>query len=358
MTHATSLPGTSDITIHDDAGEVLLFSWPDFVTRICGGLACFICGRTRAEVAFNDEHIVPNWVLHAFGLHGSKVTLPNGNPTLYGNYKIPCCEACNGEMSRVLEQDMARLVKAGSGAIQDHVAAGGGMLPYTWMALIFLKLHLNDRRMKMHLDRRKGDAPISADYIWEHMHHLHAVARAFHIGAEVRPEAVGSMFVFPVDGREGDFDLHTFTDAQTLYLQLGQTGIIAVFDDSCAAANRVAWILQKIVAPVSPVQARELTAHFALASMELMNRPKFWTYVSADRKQVVIGGTTDPVPMFPKFDRKHFGRMMANAFPTPPPVVGKTAPEVAAGLAAGEISFLFDSNCEFIRDRARFLRPE
>lgn len=352
MTDDPPRAGATDITIRTDAGEVLLFSWPDFVALICEGLACFICGRTRADVAFNDEHIVPNWVLHAFGLHGLKITLPNGNPTLYGNYKIPCCEPCNSEMSRVLEQDMARLVKAGSGAIQDHVAAGGGLLPYTWMALIFLKLHLNDRRMKMHLDRRKGDAPISADYVWEHMHHLHAVARAFHIGAEVRPEAMGSMFVFPVYAGEGDFDLLTLTEAQTLYLQLGQTGIIAVFDDSCAAANRVAWILEKITGPVSPVQARELAAHFALASLELMNRPKFWTHVSADRKRTVIGGTTDAAPEFPKFDREHFGHMMAGVFPKPPPVIGKTAEEVAAGIAAGEISFLFDANGEFIRDHA------
>lgn len=352
MTEEPSRDGTTDITIRNDAGEVLLFSWSDFVTRVCGGLACFICGRTRADVGFDDEHIVPNWVLHAFDLHRSKITLPNGNPTLYGNYKIPCCEPCNSEMSRVIEQDMARLVKAGSGAIQDHVAAGGGLLPYTWMALVFIKLHLNDRRMKMHLDRRKGDGPISADYVWEHMHHLHAVARAFHIGAEVRLEAMGSMFVFPVDAGEGDFDLLTFTEAQTLYLQLGQTGIIAVFDDSCAAANRVAWILEKITGSVSPVQARELTAHFALASLELMNRPNFWTYVSADRKQVVIGGTTDTVPEFPKFDLEHFGQMMAGAFATPPAVVGKTADEAAAGIAAGEISFLLDGKGDFIRGHA------
>lgn len=356
MSQEPSRTGTSDVTIRDDAGEVLLFSWPDFVANICGGLACFVCGRTVADVAFNDEHIVPNWVLRAFDLHSLKITLPNGNPTLYGNYKIPCCEPCNSEMSRVIEQDMARLVKSGPGAIQDHVATNGGLLPYTWMALIFLKLHLNDRRMKMHLDRRKGNAPISADYIWENMHHLHAVARAFHIGAEVRPEAAGSMFVFPVDAGDSDFDLLTFTEAQTLYLQLGQTGMIAVFDDSCAATNRVAWILEKITGPVSPVQARELTAHFALASMDLINRPNFWTYVSPDRKQVMIGGTTDAVPLFPKFDRAAFGHMMAGAFPTPPRVVGKTPEEVVAGIAAGEISFLFDDKNEFIRDHARISR--
>ncbi|MBY6164852.1 HNH endonuclease [Pseudooceanicola nitratireducens] len=352
MTYDISQAAFIDTTIHNDAGKALYFSWPDFVERICGGQGCFICGRTRNEVAFNDEHIVPNWVLHAFGLHGQKITLPNGNPTLYGNYKIPCCEACNTEMSRVFEQDMACLVKEGGNSLQDHVAAGGGLLPYTWMALIFLKLHLNDRRLRQHLDRRKGDAPISDGYVWEDMHHLHAVARAFHIGAEVLPEAIGSMFIFPIRGGEGDFDLLTFTDAQTLYLQLGTTGLIAVFDDACAAINRVGWILEKISGPISPVQGRELSAHFALANIELINRPRFWTHISNDRKKVMIGGAHDAVPTFRKLEHELFGSIMASVFSTPPAVIGKTAEEVAAGIATGEISFLFDCKGDFINDQA------
>lgn len=344
---------TTDKTIRDDTGEILLFSWADLVTAICDGKACFVCGRTRAQTPFNDEHIVPNWLLHAFSLHKKTITLPNGNPVAYGNYKIPCCQACNSEMSTMLEQKMAPLVKAGAGAIQDHIVANGSLLPYTWMALIFLKLHLNDRRMRMHLDRRLGDAAISEDYVWEHFHHLHAVARAFHIGAEVRIEATGSMFVFPVDGDDADFDLHSFTEAQTLYLQVGRTGMIAVFDDACGASNGIAWVLEKITGPLSKVQARELTARFAMANLDLTNRPRFWTWVSADRKTVTIGGATDAFPIFQPFDRRVFGHMMAGAFRNPPAVIGMTGEEVSASIAAGELSFLFDAHGEFILDHAR-----
>jgi hypothetical protein len=39
-------------------------------------------------------------------------------------------------------------------------------------------------------------------------------------------------------------------------------------------------------------------------------------------------------------------------------VVGKTADEAAAGIAAGEISFLFDANGEFIRDHASGARGD
>ena len=37
-------------------------------------------------------------------------------------------------------------------------------------------------------------------------------------------------------------------------------------------------------------------------------------------------------------------------------MVGKTTEEVAAGIAAGEISFLFDGNNKFVRNHARVYR--
>ena len=342
----------TDQTIRRYDGEVLLFSWPDFVSTICEGTSCFICGRSRREVEFNDEHIVPNWTLHAFGLHQRTVTLPNGQRTIYGNYTIPCCKPCNHEMARQFENPMSALIRASGSAIHDHMVEHGGLLPFTWMALIFLKLHLKDRRLRRHLDCRLGNDAISADYTWEHMHHLHAVARAFHIGATVEREAVGSLFVFPVDAEPTAFDLVTFTDAQTMLLQLGRTGMIAVFDDSCAALNRVMWIIEKISGPLSTIQARDLTAHFAMANLDLLNRPRFWTRISPDRKDVFIGGTTDSVPLFRRYDKKLFGSLISAAIPTLPDVNDMDAEQACSALLAGEMNFLLDAEGEFVADHA------
>jgi hypothetical protein len=342
----------TDRTIRNDDGEVLLFSWPDFVSTISEGTSCFICGRSRREVAFNDEHIVPNWTLHAFGLHQKTVTLPNGQRTVYGNYTIPCCKPCNDEMARKFEDPMSTLIRAGGSVIQDYMAEYGGLLPFTWMALIFLKLHLKDRRLRRHLDRRLGDDPISAHYTWEHMHHLHAVARAFHIEATVEREAIGSLFVFPIDAEPTAFDLITFTDAQIMLLQLGRTGMIAVFDDSCAALNRVMWIIEKITGPLSTFQARDLAAHFSMANLDLLNRPRFWTRISPDRRDVVIGGTTDSVPLFRPYDQALFGSLISAAIPTLPGVTDMDTEEARAALLAGDMNFLLDEGGGFVADHA------
>lgn len=350
----TYSPETSPSTIRGKSGEVLQFSWDDFALLICEGTNCFICGRDRATgVPFNDEHIVPDWVLREFDLHGRRITLPNGYEHQYGTYTIPCCMHCNSEMGRKLEQPIRGLVAAGPSAIQDHVVQRGPLVPFTWMALIFLKLHLKDRRLRRHLDHRKGDAPISADYTWEYMHHLHAVARAFHIDATLTPQAMGSFFVFPVAkvGRDEEFDLISFTEAQTLYVRLGATGMITVFDDSCAALNRVRWLVEKIDGAVSWVQARELAAHFAMANLDLENRPRFWTSVRAD-EEVVLGGSTDAAPRFRRFNRALFGALMTRALPQLPSVRNHEPATAARMLEAGELSFLLDTEGNFLRDPA------
>lgn len=341
-------------TIRDRNENILLFSWEDFVTMICVGSCCFVCGASRSAKKFNDEHIVPNWLLHRFKLHQKALTLPNGNEHKYGTYTVPCCVECNGAMAETFETPMSGLFDAGAEAIQDYITENGPLIPFTWMALIFLKAHLKDGRMRRHLDRRKGDERISEDYVWENMHHLHAVARAFSVNAEIEAKAFGSMFVFPIrdDGTADAFDLATFTEAQTLYVRLGSTGIIAVFDDACAAIHGIYPLLEKLDGPLSWMQAREVAARMALANLDLENRPGFWTHITTDEQKVTIGGTTDATPRFRELSAELYGQTMAGVFRNLPPLNGYTPEDAMSALLAGNITFLFDDNGDFIRDHA------
>ena len=333
-------------------GEILSFSVGDFRDKICIGNDCFICGRTRSETTFNDEHIVPDWVLSRFKVHQKRLRLPNGYKRQYSKYKIPCCQNCNSKMSSYFEMPISRLFAAGSPeALQNFILAGNGLLFYQWMSLIFLKIHLKDSHFRMFPDRRKGDFPISADYLWSEMHHLHAVARAFYVPSVIEAKAVGSLYVFPVrpEGVSDDFDLLTLTEGQTLYLRLGCTGVIAVFNDACASINRVQWIIDKIDGPLSWLQARELTAHFAMANIDLINRPVFWTRIEMNEK-IAICGSTDDVPLFADFDRSRLGELMELALPSLPEINGYSKAEADQLRRSGNMSFLFNECGQFIRN--------
>jgi hypothetical protein len=168
------------------------------------------------SVPFNDEHILPQWLLRRYDLYARMITLPNGTSFRYDRYTIPCCEACNTLMGRVLEEPMRALVEKGFDAVCDHQENDGNLLFYVWIGLIFLKMHLKDRRLRANLDLRKGASTISEDldYNWQGLHYLHTLARCFATGAAIEPSVLGSFVSIRVqeDPSEKSFDLADLYD--------------------------------------------------------------------------------------------------------------------------------------------------
>jgi hypothetical protein len=66
-----------DGSILDETGKVVYFSQERFVRDICLGDCCFVCGANPANVPFNDEHVIPNWLLRRYNLFARAITLPN-----------------------------------------------------------------------------------------------------------------------------------------------------------------------------------------------------------------------------------------------------------------------------------------
>jgi hypothetical protein len=79
---------TPDGSFLDHSGKVLFFSIDRFVNDICLGRCCFICGAQPGSKVFNDEHVIPEWVLRKFDLFDRTITLPNGGTVKYGRFKV------------------------------------------------------------------------------------------------------------------------------------------------------------------------------------------------------------------------------------------------------------------------------
>src|SRR5258708_3051363 len=113
---------TTDGSIEDDTGKVLFFSTERFVKDICLGRCCFICGAQPGSKLFNDEHIIPEWVLRKFSLFDRTITLPNDTTIKYSRFKVPCCQDCNSLMGWQIEERISKVVNAGPEAVQNHIA--------------------------------------------------------------------------------------------------------------------------------------------------------------------------------------------------------------------------------------------
>jgi hypothetical protein len=330
-------------------------SWSRFVADICEGDHCFICDRTEAEIDFNREHILPNWLLRKFELHAKTMTLPNGTRHPYGNYTLACCIDCNREMGRIFETPISEAFDGGFAGLVDFIERDGLDRLFQWLALIFLKLHLKDRRLRKHRNLNESDATISETYEWPTFHHLHCLVRAHHTGAAIGDHVLGSVVLVQLepDGEEEAFDLASVTDAFTLFLRASEIALFVVFNDGQACAGAIDSILDRIKGPLNPLQARELAAELAAANLHLENRPTYRTLMSdADGSDPLIIGVVDPAgPHFldPDPDILGFVKyfMLRHAIGN---VAGRTNEESAALLRANKLSFLFDDTGEFIHE--------
>jgi hypothetical protein len=297
-----------DRTILAEDGRVLLFSCERFVADICEGEACFVCGAFPTEKPFNDEHIVPRWVLRRYGLSHKEITLPTGERRRYSGYRVPCCIDCNSLLGERLETPISKLLDGDYATIVGRLDARATDLIFTWLALLFFKIHLKDSAVPMHKDRRKGSAVIGEIYDWQGMHHLHAVARTPYTRAAFLPGVLGSLQIFEMDDEiaEGGYDYMDFTFGQTLAVRLGSIGIVAVLND--AAAAEVSWSdkLAAIDGPINTLQLREVAAMFATANDALLTRPAFGTYV-VQKSWVMIFARTPGSIELAEFDPEKFG---------------------------------------------------
>lgn len=304
---------TDDDPMRDDAivgedGRVLLFRCERFVRDICQGDACFVCGAWPDDAVFNDEHIVPNWILRRYGLFNREITLPTGERRRYSGYKVPCCESCNTLLGRSVETPVSRLLEGDFAAVSARLADDKAReLLFVWVCLLFLKVHLKDARVPIHLDRRLGDERIGDDYDWADLHHIHQVARSSYTGASLLPEVIGSLRVFEIatTSVEGNYDYLDFTDAQTLMVRVGRIGIVATLNDSTAAESAWTDRLDLIAGPINDLQLREVAAMFAQANLDLIGRPLFSTFVLYGKFAIIVA-QRQPLKLKP-FDPATFG---------------------------------------------------
>jgi hypothetical protein len=355
-----SITITPDKSIIGPDGQVLFMSAERFKRDICEGTCCFLCGTSRDQASFNDEHILPNWILRQFDLHNESITLPNGRLQRYGGFTIPCCVQCNDFLGKYLEAPLSRSLSGGLNRIAEEIRTSGTLTLFTWMALVFLKTHLKDNALRFHLNRKLPDDTIAKahEYQWGIFHHLHCLVRAIYVRATVMPEAIGSLWIAPAALYEGHrpFDLIDLSYAQTFVIRLHDVAIFAVFDDSCAVLTALRNVINKVTAPLNGAQIRELAAHFACCNFHLKNRPEFMTWVEdGENPEVTIAGYHDAHPEFYEFRQDIFGQFMLQVLggDQMPHVNGKTRDEALEQMGAGQLTFLFDNVGAYLADSYR-----
>ena len=343
---------TTDGSIEAPGGRVIYFSVDRFISEIAKGDACFICGGKPTEKPFNDEHVLPAWILRKHALHSGKIALPNSADFMYGRYVIPCCTECNSRMSEIFEAPISAAFEQGYQGVRQFLRGDGGPLLFLWLASLFLKTHLKHRELRWHLDARRGDEKIADLYDWTELHHIHSIVRAFYSGAKLNARVYGSLVLLPASMNEGPeyFDYGDLFPGRSVLLRLGDTTVVAILNDSGAVLRSMEEVLNAITGPVTRLQLRELMVRMAHRNMLLEPRPRFYSNIDIATEEYVIDAE---LPEKAKFiedpDPALFGKLFYHAVgPILEAVPDRSGPNSVEHVKEGRYTFLFDETGNFL----------
>jgi hypothetical protein len=345
----------SDGSVQDEAGKIIYFSTLRFVEDICQGNCCFICGAKPGSKRFNDEHVLPEWLLRRFDLFNRTITLPNGTQHRYDQYIIRCCSDCNSLMGKEIEKPISEIVAKGADAVRDYVLRDGALRFFVWMGLIFLKTHLKDKFLKVNRDLREPGHRIADVYEWENLHHIHSVVRCFYNSAVISENVLGSFLALAAksEATRDAFDFGDLYAAQTLFLRLGDVALFAVFNDSCGAVNGLMPRLERIDGPLSEMQLREIMTDLAFLNLHIEERPKFHSECNLAEERIELKAKIPAEFQLKELDYQIRGALMRNALGSAIPRLRSPnlSPEqFELALGEGKFTFLFDENGKFIRN--------
>lgn len=303
----TSMIKSNKGTILTIDKKVLYFGIDDYMDKIANGDCCFICGAEPNSKIFNNEHIIPDWILKKYNLHSKFITLPNGTKFRYNQYTVPCCKDCNTELGEIYEEPISQLLSKTYSEIIEIIKQNPETvhLLFRWLNLIFFKTHLKDKSILFDRDIRKDNGYISKDYYWEEMHHIHCIARSHYSGAKIDKNVYGTIYILPtiLQDEKDDFDYIDNELGKGILLQLGEFSIIAVLNDCCAGYTFFQERFNKIKGALNQFQLREILSHLNFININLKERPIFKSSISSKGEYKIIVELPETLCLIPENER-------------------------------------------------------
>ena len=341
----------TDGTITGENGQIEFFSNEKFKELICEKNNCFLCGRHYSKEEFNNEHIIPRWVLRKANLFKEFITLPNNEKVRYDTYTIPCCIECNTFLGKNLEEKIQKITSGGIDSLHDYISENGSLDIFIWLSLIFLKTHLKDKYLTKHLDIRNGTEKISSEYQWGLLHHIHCMVRSIKTGATIAKECHGSLLILPAKeaGHYNQFDYSDNYVANTILLRFNNIAFIAVLDDSAASWNFFYHKFKKLTGHLCPMQLREVFSHFTLLNMKLKYRPIYSTsFDMLSGKSSIIAELPEKLEIEPITNEDIGEIVLANTLQFIKEINDPALNEKIDLIRIGTYQFLFNEDGEFL----------
>ncbi|KYG73114.1 hypothetical protein [Roseivirga echinicomitans] len=342
---------TTTKTIISIDGRILFFELNHFLRDIVKGDCCFICGASPKDKQFNDEHVIPDWLLKRFKLHDKKIILHNQTKIQYSKYKVPCCVDCNSELGKQFEKPIQQLFSKPYNEMAKEIKEQPEKieLVYRWLCLIYFKTHLKDTLLRASLDKRGLNQFIGDAYTWEDFHHVHCLIRSHYTGARLEPEVYGSVYVNRIVELEGieKFDYIDNPWTKGVMLRIGDFAIACMIDDSTASASLYHQALNKITGALTIYQFYEVFANFNFLKLHLKQHTIYQSEINRKVGYRIIANRPERIELLPAEERAGTHGDFLHLY------VKRTLPnmddreKILKEIEEGKRSFLWNENGEF-----------
>lgn len=332
--------------------KIIHYSYDDFIASVVKGNVCFVCGASPNSKPFNDEHVMPNWVLKHFGTPVSFTVLPNQAKINYSQYKVPCCEECNSELGEKIEVPVSNFLRRPYSEIRLDLEKNPRLsfMLFHWMCLIFFKSHYKDSFLRRERDRRKPSGTIADTYCWHELYHVHSMMRQHYTRAQICDRVYGSLIVLEglPEVAKGDFDYLDNLNSQTVMIRVGRIIVFAVLNDSKICQSVYEEFISRISGPLSPVQTRELFARFRYLNQNLKERPRYYTAIDRKKGHRIKAHIPNHIQILPhEQQRVSLFQLMRFYLEDIMPVNLPNRQQLLEDIEAGRAQFIFDENFNF-----------
>ena len=337
-------------TIISSNGKTLFHKLEHFIEDIIIGNSCFICGAKPESKQFNNEHIIPEWILRKYNLFDQRIVLPNKTKIPYSKYKVPCCLDCNSELGETYEKPISQLFEKSSNEVIEILNKSNETKKkvFTWLCLIFFKTHLKDTQLRQNLDFRQSNNTIGERYNWADFHHLHCVVRSHFTGAKIHSKVIGSMYFNKVIQSENKFDYIDNSFVQGVLLQLGDFCICSILNDSNESKNIYKLKISKIIGLPTLFQFYEVFANLNYINLYLEQRAQFQSIFDYNLEYRIIAKRPKKNKILNVIFRKHsFGKFLRIYIERSSEIMEFTK-DFLDEIEKGNLSFLWSENGEFI----------
>jgi hypothetical protein len=274
---------TSGRSILRSDGEFVLVHAADFAENILMGENCFLCGCYPDGMEFNNEHVIPDWLLRYTGIANMSITLPNGHLVRYSSYKVRSCKQCNSFLAENIEGPISKAMKGGFKTFSNFLE-NNRKLVFQWLCLLYYKVHFRDFSYRYNLDRRESDISIGALYAWPNFHHIFCVARSVIFDAQFSNGVIGTIKIFQLNDweRHGKFDYRDHWISDTLFIRLKDICIYVSFTDAGAVKCMTQDKFARVPQHLNHIQAIEIYGDFISAKMHFKRQHDFHSFYDPD----------------------------------------------------------------------------